>query len=121
LPRRNTDYRYSYGREIGPKGELDRGAHLPEDLIQLDSTGKWDSHSLRRGIRILLSLSLSGRYFSMHRLVHGWAYDCLTLEDKMDHILAAKALLAGSFTEREESEDYKHRRYLLPHITACEE
>ena len=121
----NLNYAHQSSREIDPRGELDRGAFLPKELLQLDFTGKWEDFSFRQGVRILREYSLinrdeSGQCFSMHRLVHGWAYDRLSEKDKRNYLRTAHSTLAGSISWRPEDYDYTFWRNLLPHVTACQ-
>ena len=106
------------------KQEFDRDAGITDDLLRINQSGKWNKFLFRQGISTLLAFSLinkdeSGRYFSMHRLVHGWAYDRLASEKRTYYLSIAQSILASSITWRFEHRDYVYRRTLLPHVTAC--
>ncbi|KAI9845326.1 MAG: hypothetical protein M1837_004948 [Sclerophora amabilis] len=121
LAAENPERRDTCGLEIDPEGEFDRNKHLPQGLLRLDHRGKWDSHNFRQGIHILLSYSLlsrdeSGQCYSMHRLIHGWAHDRLTVDDKIHYSRCASATLGSSSLG---TRDYAFRRALLPHIITC--
>ena len=95
---------------------------LPAALAQIRPDGKWDGLRFRQGIQKLLSFSLVGqgssqRRFNMHRLVHLWAYDRLTMVEKSDFGFQARIILEKSIIERTHLSDYNFRRDLLPHIT----
>ncbi|KAL8831591.1 MAG: hypothetical protein Q9170_005232 [Blastenia crenularia] len=94
-------------------------------FLHLHPDGKWDSHGFRQGVQTLLSFSLVGRessrgHFFMHRLVHIWAYDRLTVAEKERFCYQAQRILKRSITWRFESSDYTFRRFLLPHITTSQ-
>ena len=104
------------------KAEHKIDGRLPSALVQLHLGRKWESHSFRQGIRTLLSFSLIGQEsfqqrFFMHRLVHLWAYDRLTIAERDRCCDQARNLLQTSIIWRFESSDYTFRRDLLPHIT----
>ncbi|KAF2817462.1 FabD/lysophospholipase-like protein, partial [Mytilinidion resinicola] len=99
---------------------FDYSAKLSELLI-VDVDGSWDPFLFRKGISILLSFSLvtkdqSGRYFSMHVLVHSWARDHMPSSAQPHQLCAATALLSSSISSRFLTGDYAFRRQLLPHI-----
>lgn len=99
--------------------------YFPRDLFRLTSDGEWDSLTFGRSISTLLEFSLvrkdeSGRYFSMHRLVHEWIYDILGEDDKMKHSYSSYSVLGSSGGWGEKMEDYNFRRTLLPHISTCQ-
>ena len=100
--------------------ETDKQSSLA--LLRLRPNGKWESQSFRQGLQTLLSFSLVGqessqRRFFMHRLVHLWAYDRLTTDEKDRFYNQARDILKRSITRSFESSDYTFRRDLLPHIT----
>ncbi|KAL8815792.1 MAG: hypothetical protein Q9223_005111 [Gallowayella weberi] len=94
-------------------------------FLGLRPDGRWESQNFRQGVRTLLSFSLvgqesSGRRFFMHRLVHSWAYDRLTVTDKGRFCNQAQDILKRSITWRFASSDYAFRRDLLSHITTAQ-
>ncbi|KAI4260721.1 MAG: hypothetical protein LQ352_000113 [Teloschistes flavicans] len=58
----------------------------------------------------------SGRRFLMHRLVHSWAFDRLTVAEQGRFCDQARDILKRSITWKFESSDYTFRRDLLSHI-----
>ena len=105
-----------------PETECETNGQFPSALLRLRPDGGWESQSFRQGIRMLLSYSLitqesSQRQFSMHRLVHLWAYDRLTTIEKDQFGNQAQNILMKSITWRFNTTDYTFRRNLLPHIT----
>ncbi|KAL8744495.1 MAG: hypothetical protein Q9190_003274 [Brigantiaea leucoxantha] len=94
-------------------------------LLRLRLDGRWDSQIFRQGVQTLLSFSLigqessRGRYF-MHRLVHLWAYDRLTVAEKGRFCDQARDILKRSIAWRFASSDYTFRRDLLSHITTAQ-
>jgi tetratricopeptide (TPR) repeat protein len=105
------------------KQSFDFSASLSE-LLEVGADGIWDPFHFRKGLSMLLSLSLvtrdrTGRYFSMHVLVHSWArdhvYDAMRLQQTWD----VTALLSSSISWEFQAGDYAFRRQLLPHIRAC--
>lgn len=92
-------------------------------LLTLDQDGTWDHRNFRRGIQTLLSFSLiarqsSPRHLNMHPLVHLWAFDRMTKDEKARSGKATGEILAQSISFGNRSEDYAYRRDLLPHVTA---
>jgi hypothetical protein len=95
------------------------------ELLQVSGDGIWDPFLFRKGLSMLFSLSLitkdqSGRYFSMHVLVHSWARDHMPDAMRPQQAGAVTALLLSSINGRFLAKDYAFRRQLLPHIRACE-
>ncbi|KAL8636885.1 MAG: hypothetical protein Q9228_005779 [Teloschistes exilis] len=106
-------------RQAGTEGEADHG--FPSFLLRCRPDGKWESQSFRQGVQTLLSFSLvgqesSGRRFLMHRLVHSWAFDRLTVAERGRFCDQARDILKRSITWEFESSDYTFRRNLLSHI-----
>ena len=94
---------------------------FPSALLYLRPDGSWDSRNFRRGLQKLLSFSLirqesSQPHFSMHRLVHLWAYDRLTVAERNLSGIQTRDVLTRSVNWRYESRDFAFRRDLLPHI-----
>ena len=70
---------------------------VDQRLLPLNESGTWDSFVFREGFQILLSFSFikqgpSGGVYSMHPLVHAWARDRLTFEEKKKYSLMAYAV-----------------------------
>ena len=106
------------------QSEAEREAEdsFPSALLCLRPDGCWESQNFRQGLQTLLSFSLvrqesSQPHFSMHRLVHSWAYDRLTVAEKTQFGNLARDVLTKSIIWRFEAGDYAFRRDLLPHIT----
>lgn len=98
---------------------------FPSFLLCCRPDGRWESQSFRQGVQTLLSFSLvgqesSGRRFLMHRLVHLWAYDRLTVAEKGRFCGQARDILKRSIAWRFASSDYAFRRDLLSHITTAQ-
>jgi tetratricopeptide (TPR) repeat protein len=94
------------------------------ELLQVSGDGIWDPFLFRKGLSMLLSLSLvtqdqSRQYFSMHVLVHSWARDHMPGAMRPQQASAVAALLSSSINWRFLAEDYAFRRQLLPHIRSC--
>ena len=64
----------------------------------IDVHESFHGRQYRQGIRVLLSLSLiqrnaAGQSFSMHRLIHAWAFDRLSSQEKSQFATMAKDIL----------------------------
>ncbi len=110
-------------REVDFVAELFAGADLPENLLPLDCDGKWDMRHYRQAVRLLSSYSLlsvnrlSGS-LSMHRLVHGWAFDRQSPDMRLSFMRMSAATLAGSVLEELGDDKLPLLRDLVPHVTA---
>lgn len=85
--------------------------------------GRWENFTFRQGVRTLLSFSLIRRdryrpIFSMHPLVHLWAFDRMTRDEQDRFGDVAFLILSNSFAWKFEVSDYAFRRRLLPHVIA---
>ncbi|KAL9611396.1 MAG: hypothetical protein Q9167_003937 [Letrouitia subvulpina] len=110
-------------RQAEIEGEGDH--RFPSLLLHRRPDGQWDSQRFRQGVQTLLSFSLVGqesperRYF-MHRLVHSWAYDRLTVAEQGRFCDQAREILQRSIAWRFASSDYAFRRDLLSHISTAQ-
>ena len=91
-------------------------------MLSLHPDGIWNNQNFRRGVQTLLSFSLIDRpdpqrRLHMHPLVHLWAFDRMTEDEKKRSGKEAGRILAQSISYETRSEDYAYRRDLLPHIT----
>ena len=94
-------------------------------LLRLRPDGRWESQCFRQGLQTLLPFSLVGQESSrrrifMHRLVHVWAYNRLTVDNKERFCYQARDILQRSIAWRFASSDYAFRRDLLSHITTAQ-
>ncbi|KAI4098876.1 MAG: hypothetical protein L6R37_006269, partial [Teloschistes peruensis] len=110
-------------RQAGTEGEADHG--FSSFLLRCRPDGKWESQSFRQGVQTLLSFSLvgqesSGRRFLMHRLVHSWTFDRLTVAARGRFCNQAREILQRSIAWRFTSSDYTFRRDLLSHISTAQ-
>ena len=110
-------------RQAEIEGKGDYG--LLSSLLRYRPDGQWDSQRFRQGVQTLLSFSLvgrerSGRQYFMHRLVHSWAYDRLTVAEQGRFCDQAREILQRSIAWRFASSDYAFRRDLLSHIGAAQ-
>ncbi len=124
--RRAAEYKlrtYRYPSEVDPYGELAHGVNLPENLLQLDRDGKWNSQHYRQSSRLLgsyslLSVSPLSGSLSMHRLVHGWAFDRQLPNARLAHLRSSAATLACSVGGIPSSNTHASLRDLAPHVAA---
>ena len=110
-----------YGSTTDENNKLRRGTYLPEDLIKVNSEGRWDNFLFREGIKVLMSYSLiarkeSGRHYSLHSLVHDWNSDRTHLKEDPRYVLAAGDLISASICMKLEPDGYIYQRAVLPHI-----
>ncbi len=115
---------YSYGRLIDPEGVLGQSVNLPNNLLPLGPDRAWESCPFRKAVALLCNYSLINQWqqdasISMHRLVHGWAFDRMPTEIRRTHLLRATATIAGSVRLDDSLDAYICRRNLLPHILSC--
>jgi hypothetical protein len=111
-----------YWSQVTPDIEFVIGAGLPENLLPLGHDRKWDAQHYRQAVRLLRSYSLpsvnqiSGS-LSMHRLVHGWAFDRQSPDIRQVYMRLSAATVANSVCWKHSENDHSFQRSLLPHIT----
>ena len=90
-------------------------------LRQLDQ--EWNVHSLRAAVSVLLSFSLVYRdkdhMISIHPLVHAWVRDQLSSSKEEIVWTQTTATIALSIPWTFQTEDYRYRQSLVPHLDAC--
>ena len=112
-------------RRAETEGEGEGDDRFPSFLLRYRPDGQWDSQGFRQGMQTLLSYSLvgqesSGRRYFMHRLVHSWAHDRLTVAEQVRFCDQAREILQRSIAWRFASSDYALRRDLLSHISTAQ-
>ena len=85
---------------------------------------EWDPILIREVAVLLASFSLikidaTGRYMSMHPLVHIWTRDCLSEDLQRHYWAAASYTLASGISWTYKLSDYNFRRALVTHIDSC--
>ena len=96
---------------------------LDYTLLGLDNDGHWDEFIFGQGISVLLSFSLikrgqSLKTFSIHPLVHYWSRERMSKSDQQKMCLMGSTILSCSISWKFETQDYKLRRIIFPHIKA---
>jgi tetratricopeptide (TPR) repeat protein len=96
--------------------------HQLHMLLRQRST-EWDPQALRKAISILSSFSLINRdkngLVSMHPLVHRWARDRLGRSDEERKWTLTVSTIAVSISWTFQTDDYRFRQSLIPHLDAC--
>ncbi|KAF8156899.1 hypothetical protein B0H34DRAFT_658284 [Crassisporium funariophilum] len=92
-------------------------------LLPVDEDGYWDEFFFNDGLQVLLSFSLikkdlSSNVFSMHPLVHYWSQDRMSKSLKQEYCQIGRIILSCAILFGQETEHYKQRQRLLPHINA---
>ena len=108
----------------------DRFKRLPQavtlldyTLLGLDNDGHWDEFIFGHGISILLSFSLikreqSLKTFSVHPLVQYWSRERMSKSDQQKMCQMGSTVLSCAISWKFETQDYKLRRLIFPHIKA---
>ena len=96
---------------------------LDYTLLGLDNDGHWDDFIFGQGISVLLSFSLMKREqslktFSVHPLVHYWSRERMSKCEQQKMCDMASAILSCAISWRYETQDYRLRRIIFPHIKA---
>ena len=96
---------------------------LDYTLLGLDNDGNWDEFMFGQGISVLLSFSLikreqSLKTFSVHPLVHYWSQERMTQFEQQKMCEKGSAILSCAISWRFETQDYRLRRMIFPHIKA---
>ena len=94
---------------------------LDYTLLGLDNDGYWDELIFGQGISVLLSFSLmkrSFKTFSIHPLVHYWSRERMSKSDQQKMCVMGSAILSCAISWEYETQDYKLRRFIFPHIKA---
>ena len=96
---------------------------LDYTLLGLDNDGLWDEFIFGQGIGVLLSFSLMKREkslktFSVHPLVHHWSQERMSKSDQQKMCQMGSTILSCAITWKFETQDYKLRRLIFPHIKA---
>ena len=96
---------------------------LDNTLLGLDSDGNWDEFVFGQGISVLLSFSLMKREqslktFSVHPLVHYWSQERMSNSDQQKMCVMGSTILSCAISWRFETQDYKLRRLIFPHVKA---
>ena len=96
---------------------------LDYTLLGLDNDGHWDEFIFGQGISVLLSFSLmkreqSNTTFSVHPLVHYWSRERMSKSDQRKMCVMGSTILSCAISWKFESQDYKLRRLIFPHIKA---
>ena len=112
--------------ELSSDADDDRVFSAPSGLMDTTKDGKWNDLAFGRGIRILLSCSLIRRggsieLFSMHKLVHAWAADQLSLPQKASCQLLTSHLVEHSISWGYSKDDYDFRAAISQHVLALVE
>ena len=110
--------------------DRDRFQKLPQaitsldyTLLSLDNDGHWDEFIFGQGISVLLSFSLmkrdqSNATFSFHPLVHYWSCERMSKTDQQKMCMMSSTILSCAISWKFETQDYKLRRLIFPHIKA---
>ena len=96
---------------------------LDHTLLALDNDGYWDGFIFGQGISVLLSFSLIKRdesvdIFSVHPLVHDWSRERMSKSEQQKMCEIGSSILSCSIPWRFETQNYKLRRIVFPHIKA---
>ena len=96
---------------------------LDYTLLGLDNDGHWDEFIFGQGISVLLSFSLMTRgqsikMFSVHPLVHYWSRERMSKSDQKKLCLMGSTILSCAVPWEYETQDFKLRRLIFPHIKA---
>ena len=96
---------------------------LDYTLFALDNNGTWDDYIFGEGIGVLLSFSLmrreqSFKTFSVHPLMHYWSWERMSKSKQQKMCEMGSAILSCAISWRSETQDYRLRRILFPHIKA---
>ena len=96
---------------------------LDHTLLGLDNDGHWDNFIFGQGISVLLSFSLMKREqslktFSVHPLVHYWSRERMSKYEQKKMCEMGSTILSCAISWRFETQDYRLRRMLFPHIKA---
>ncbi|KAL8992272.1 MAG: hypothetical protein Q9169_007232, partial [Polycauliona sp. 2 TL-2023] len=107
------------------KGGSEANYSSRSSLFSSCRDGKWESLNFRKGLQVLRTFSLVGqgaspRRFSVHHLVHLWAYDRLAVDEKRSSCMRARVMLQTSLPRGYTASDLSLRRELLPHVMACQ-
>ncbi|KAK3329565.1 hypothetical protein B0H66DRAFT_526949 [Apodospora peruviana] len=118
-----AEFRWSVDRAIiYPLGSR---KYCLEDVLKVNEAGDWEPTPFRKAAILLESLSLVRRdrtgSLSMHVLVHSWARDRMSEDDRASFSQNARTLLFNSLkdiTVAREVSRYRRRAY--PHVIACQ-
>ena len=96
---------------------------MDHTLLHLDNDGYWDEYMFGQGISVLLSFSLMRReqsleIFSVHPLVHYWSRERMSKSDQKKMCQIGSTILSYGISQKFETQDYKLRRLIFPHIKA---
>ena len=96
---------------------------LDHTLLGVDNNGHWDEFIFGQGISVLLSFSLikreqSLKTFSIHPLVHYWSRERMSKFEQQNMCAIGSTILSCAIPERYETQHYKMRRIIFPHIKA---
>ena len=96
---------------------------LDHTLLGLDNDGNWDEFIFGQGISVLLSFSLmkseqSFETFSFHPLVHHWSRERMSKSEQQKMCEIGSTILSCAISWRFETENYRLRRIIFPHIKA---
>jgi hypothetical protein len=96
---------------------------LDHTLLGLDNDGHWDEFIFGQGIRVLLSFSLikreqSYKTISFHPLVHYWSRERMSKSEQQNMCEMGSTILSCAISWRFETQDYRLRRLIFPHIKA---
>ena len=108
----------------------DRFGKLPQavtlldyTLLGLDNDGNWDEFIFEQGISVLMSFSLIKREqsfetFSVHPLVQNWSQERMSKSEQKKMCEIGSAILSCAIPWRFETQNYRLRRIIFPHIKA---
>ena len=95
---------------------------LDYTLLGLDNNGHWDEFIFGQGISVLLSFSLMKRElhktFSVHPLVQNWSRERMSKSHQQKMCWMGSTILSCAISREFETEDYKLRKLIFPHIKA---
>ena len=123
-------FRAAAENAINQDVDSDRFKRLPQavtlldyTLLGLDNDGHWDEFIFGHGISVLLSFSLMKREqslktFSVHPLVHYWSRERMSKSDQLKMCQMGSTILSCAVSWKFETQDYKLRRLIFPHIKA---
>lgn len=98
---------------------------LSRHLLGVNTSGEWDYFLFRQGIRLLRASSLVGldvgkATYSIHPLVHQWLRDRLSISERHQAIIHARAVLTASVDadgdSEPDSDSVAYSRMLVPHL-----
>lgn len=101
----------------------DLKSSVPQELLELNRNGKWDSKRFDEGMAILRSYGLvkaggeRGTY-SIHSLVFSWIRDRMDKLQRFMYLFTARTLLFDSISFRNTPDHVLHRRKCIPHLEA---